>query len=59
MNAKDGTFPTDDLSWVDYCDALANEAWIESRKEYFPAKKPDLRADLRDDFNSARFPMST
>jgi hypothetical protein len=59
MNAKDVTFPTDDLSWVDYCDALANEAWLESRKENFPAKNPDSRADVRDDVNGARFPIST
>lgn len=59
MNANDTTIPMDDVSWVDYCDALASEAWLESRKENLLTKKPAPRVEFRDDGKSTRFPMST
>ena len=59
MKPNDVAVPKDDASWADYCDALAHEAWLESRKADLPATKPGLRTVLRDDGKTARFPAST
>ena len=59
MDANDSTIPTDDVSWADYCDALANEAWLESLKANFLTTKLWPHTDLRDDGKTAQFPAST
>ena len=47
MNVNDSNIPAND-SWVDYCDALAKEAWLESQKRGLLKRKPGSRIDLRD-----------
>ena len=54
MNVNDGRIPMD-VSWVDYCDALGNEAWLESQKRILLTKKLVSRMDLRD--NSKNVPV--
>lgn len=34
-----------DLNWADYCDAQANEAWLESQKSNRPAHRVTPRKD--------------
>ncbi len=55
MNVNESIVPVD-VSWVDYCDALGNEAWLESQKGSLPARKPGSRMDLRDNGKSAPVP---
>jgi len=55
MNVNESNIPTD-VNWVDYCDALASEAWLESRKGSLLKKNLGSRMDLRDDGKSARVP---
>jgi len=55
MNANESKIPTD-VNWVDYCDALASEAWLESQKGSLLKRKPASRMDFRDNSKSARVP---
>ena len=58
MNANENKI-SPDVNWVDYCDALASEAWLESQKRSLLKRKPVSRMDLRDNGNSARVPEET
>jgi hypothetical protein len=55
MNANDSTIPKD-VSWVDYCDALGNEAWLESQKKGLLTRKLGSRTSLKDNSKSAPVP---
>ena len=55
MNVNDRIVPID-VSWVDYCDALGNDAWLESQKRSLPTKKMGSRLDLRDSSKSVPVP---
>jgi hypothetical protein len=52
MNVNESIIPID-VSWVDYCDALRDEAWLESQKRSLLTKKLGSRKDLRDNSKSA------
>jgi len=52
MNVNESIIPKD-VSWVDYCDALGNEARPESQKKNLLTKKLGSRMDLRDNSKSA------
>jgi hypothetical protein len=51
MNANESKI-SPDVNWVDYCDALASEAWLESQKGSLLKRKPVSRMDLRDNGKS-------
>lgn len=55
MNVNDSSIPID-VSWVDYCDVLANEAWLESQKRSLLTRRLGSRIDLRDNNKSAPVP---
>ena len=55
MNVNDSITPAND-SWVDYCDALAKEAWLESQQRGLLNRKPGSRVDLRDRSKSVPVP---
>jgi len=55
MNVNESIIPVD-VSWVDYCDALGNEAWLESPKRSLLTRKPGSRMDVRDNVKSAPVP---
>ena len=55
MNVNDSTIPMD-VSWVDYCDALGNEAWLESQKRRLLTKNLGSRMDLQDNSKSVPVP---
>ena len=55
MNVNDKNIPVD-VSWVDYCDALASEAWLDFQKGSLLKRKPVSRADLRDNGKSDLVP---
>ncbi len=55
MEANDRIIPKD-ISWADYCDALAIEALLESQKRSLLAKKLNSRIELREKSKSAPAP---
>lgn len=55
MNVNESIIPTD-VSWVDYCDALGNEAWLESQKRRLLTKNLGSRIDLQDNSKSVPVP---
>ena len=55
MNVNDSIIPID-VSWVDYCDALGNEAWLESQKRSLLTKKLGSHIDLRDNGKNTPVP---
>ena len=55
MNVNDSIIPMD-VSWVDYCDALRNEAWLEPQKRSLLTEKLGSRIDFRDNSKDATVP---
>ena len=55
MEVNDRIIPKD-VSWADYCDALAIEALLESQKRSLLVKKLNSRVELREKSKNAQAP---
>ena len=58
MNPNDSTIP-ENVSWVDYCDALGNEAWLESQKRSLRTRKRSTRINLQNISTSTPVPKDS
>jgi hypothetical protein len=58
MKVNDSRIPND-INWVDYCDALADESLLEFQKRRWLTKMLVPRVDLRDISASAPVPKES
>jgi hypothetical protein len=58
MTVKDGRIPND-INWVDYCDALADESLLEFQKRRWLTNMPILHPGLRDISANAPVPKAS